>query len=294
MSDASPILKEREILTLEVPVTALEELADRLQEMFEQTVIQLERPRHERGWLEMYCDQPGEAQLLAAAVADWPEIFASSIRRESPRDWQTFWRHHFHTTDIGQRLRIVPVWEEAAEDGRAVIHLDPGLSFGTGDHFTTRFCLEMIDRLVPRHRLASMLDVGTGSAILAIAARLLGATRVIGTDFDAIAVEQARENLRLNGMEREVELVVGEAREGLPKGAFDLVCANVYTTVLLEIAPALVAATGRYLALSGIRDPELDQVAAAYTALGLEEIFRDGNGEWGGLAFEKMNDETTS
>ncbi len=290
----SPALTPRTILTLEVPVSKLEELADRLQEMFEQTVIQLERPKHERGWLEIYCEQPGEAELLAAAVQGWPEIFATSTRSESVRDWQTFWRHHFHVTDIGERLRIIPVWEDAAADGRAVIHLDPGLSFGTGDHFTTRFCLEMIDRLVPRHQLDSMLDVGTGSAILAIAARLLGASRVIGTDFDAIAIEQARENAKLNDMEDQIELVVGEAREGLPKGSFDLVCANVYTTVLLEIAPALVEATGKFLALSGIRDPELDQVANAYAALGLEEIFRDGNGEWGGLAFKKMNTMKTS
>ncbi len=290
----SPALTPRTILTLEVPVSKLEELADRLQEMFEQTVIQLERPKHERGWLEIYCAQTGEAELLAAAVQGWPEIFATSTRRESVRDWQTFWRHHFHVTDIGERLRIIPVWEDAAADGRAVIHLDPGLSFGTGDHFTTRFCLEMIDRLVPRHQLDSMLDVGTGSAILAIAARLLGASRVIGTDFDAIAIEQARENAKLNDMEDQIELVVGEAREGLPKGSFDLVCANVYTTVLLEIAPALVEATGKFLALSGIRDPELDQVANAYAALGLEEIFRDGNGEWGGLAFKKMNTMKTS
>ncbi len=279
-----------DILTLEVPLSEATPVAGRIASSFGCATVQLERPNHERAWLELYFDEPGRAEIIAAAVHAWPEVIATAIRRETPRDWQTFWRHHFHAVNIGQHLRIVPVWapEPPAHAGdRAIIHLDPGLSFGTGDHFTTRFCLEMIDRLVPAGDVSSMLDVGTGSSILAIAAGKLGVARILAIDHDAIALEQARENLRLNGLEGSVELRVGDVMKERTEGSFDLVCANVYTTVLLSIAPALVAGTRKYLVLSGIRDPELDQVAHAYAAAGLDEIFRDGNGEWGGLAFRK-------
>jgi len=288
-------LPQHHILTLEIKKSDAEQLAARIEEEWGYSVIQLERPNHDHSWLEMYFEQPGEAEIAAAVLSAWPEVIGHLIRRESPRDWQTFWRHHFHTTDVGEQLRIVPIWEKGPEStntNRKIIWLDPGLSFGTGDHFTTRFCLEMIDRLVPAEKITSMLDVGTGSSILAMAARLLGVERVVGFDNDAIALEQAHENVRLNGMTGQISLHVSDITKDPPNGSFDLVCANVYTTILIAIASSVSQATGKYLVLSGIRDPELDQVSHAYTELGFEEIFRDGNGEWGGLAFKRIQKET--
>lgn len=286
------------ILTLEIRKSDAEALAERIESEWGYSVIQLERPNHDRAWLEMYFEQPVEAEIAATVMRQWPEVFGLLIRQESPRDWQTFWRHHFHASTIGDHLRIVPIWEKEtageASGGRKTIWLDPGLSFGTGDHFTTRFCLEMIDRLVPVcaarvQPIRSMLDIGTGSAILAIGARLLGVEQVVGFDNDAIALEQAHENVALNELTGQITLSVSDITTTLPPpGSFDLVCANVYTTILLQIAPAVCACSGRYLVLSGIRDPELDQISIAYTALGFEEIFRDGNGEWGGLAFQRV------
>lgn len=283
---------QHHILTLEIPRDRIEAVADRIETDWGLSVIQLERPGHDRSWLEMYFDQPGEAELAATVMKTWPEVKGSMIRKESPRDWQTFWRHHFHTTDIGRHLRIVPVWERETappDPQRHTIWLDPGLSFGTGDHFTTRFCLEMIDRLLPEGAIRTVLDIGTGSGILAIAARLLGAKTVIGTDNDATALEQTHENLALNDMTGRIDLRVADILAEPPQGSFDLVCANVYTSILVEASPAISACAKRYVVLSGIRDPELETVAAAYTGLGFEEIFRDGNGEWGGLAFERKN-----
>lgn len=286
------------ILTLEIRKADAEALAERIESEWGYSVIQLERPNHDRAWLEMYFEQPAEAEIAAVVLRQWPEVFGHQIRQESPRDWQTFWRHHFHASTIGDHLRIVPIWEkdetDEAVDGRKTIWLDPGLSFGTGDHFTTRFCLEMIDRLVPvcalrQQPVRSMLDIGTGSAILAIGARLLGVEQVSGFDNDAIALEQAHENVALNKLTGQITLSVSDiTTDPPPPGSFDLVCANVYTTILLQIAPSVCACSGRYLVLSGIRDPELDHVSMAYTALGFEEIFRDGNGEWGGLAFQRI------
>lgn len=271
----------------------MEAVADRLESEWGYSIIQLERPGHEYGWLEIYFEQPGEAEITAAAISGWDGIRGYQVRQESPRDWQTFWRHHFHATDIGKQLRIVPIWERdmaSPDPERKIIWLDPGLSFGTGDHFTTRFCLEMIDRLAPSGQIQSMLDIGTGSGILALAAKLLGVKKVVGTDHDAIALEQARENLALNGNTDEIELIVSDILQDPPQGSFDLVCANVYTTILIEIAPGVVASARRYVVLSGIRDPELELVAEAYRNQGMTEIFRDGNGEWGGLAFKKNNE----
>lgn len=286
-------LPQHHILTLEIDRANIESVAGRIESDWQLAVIQLERPGHERAWLEMYFEQPGEADIAAAVMRGWPEVKATQIRTETPRDWQTFWRHHFHTTTIGDHLRIVPVWEKdqvKKDSGRINIWLDPGLSFGTGDHFTTRFCLEMIDRLVPAGGIRTMLDIGTGSSILAIAARHLGVEQALGLDHDAIALEQARENIAMNGLEGKIQLEVSDILANPPHGSFDLVCANVYTSILIDIAPAVRACTGKYAVLSGIRDPELDLVAAAYVAQGFEEFYRDGNGEWGGLAFKRQRE----
>jgi len=283
-------MNTQHIVTLEIGRQHADQVMEKIESSWGHPVIQLERPGHAFVWLELYIEQPAEAEIIRMVAAGWPEVRAAAVRTENPRDWKTFWRHHFHATNVGDHLRIVPVWEEASayESGdRKVIWLDPGLSFGTGDHFTTRFCLEMIDRLVPAGGIDSMLDVGTGSSILAIAAHILGVSRIIGIDHDAYALDQARENLKLNAIATGVELKVSDITEAPVEGAFDLVCANVYTSVLLSIAGPLVDCTGRYLVLSGIRDPELDEVGRVYREYGMAEIFRDGNGEWGGLAFEK-------
>jgi ribosomal protein L11 methyltransferase len=284
------------IVTLEIDRADADPLAARLEDAWDLSVIHLERPGTERMWLEVYLEDPAAAELIRAVATAWPGVHATTIRRETPRDWQTFWRHHFHPTNIGRRLRIVPVWEQdtvpPAPD-RATLLLDPGLSFGTGEHFTTRFCLERIDALTADHPIHSFLDVGTGSGILAMAAARLGIPRVAAFDHDAIALEQARENLALNHLAGHIDLSVANVLETAPAGSFDLVCANVYTTILIAIAPALRACAGRYLVLSGIRDPELDDVAAAYAGPDFEEIFRDGDGEWGGLAFRRITKETT-
>jgi len=285
-------LPRQTILTLEVPRNELEAFAEQIQAEWEYPVIQLERPRHDRAWLEMFFENPGEAEIVAAVLKDRPEVKGHMIREESPRDWQTFWRHHFHTTDIGEHLRIVPIWEKEntnLDTDRKNIWLDPGLSFGTGDHFTTRFCLEMVDKLAPRNDVRTMLDIGTGSGILSIAAKQLGVEEIIGTDNDATALEQTRENFVLNGVDGQIELITADILADRPNGSFDLVCANVYISILIEAAPVIVGCTKNYVVLSGIRDPELDSVAVTYAGLGCEEIFRDGNGEWGGLAFRKID-----
>ncbi|HMP77045.1 MAG TPA: 50S ribosomal protein L11 methyltransferase [Kiritimatiellia bacterium] len=276
------------VLTVETDAAGADALAERLEARWQRPTVQLQRPNSNCAWIELYFDRDIEALLAAHAIRDWPGVHAAQPRVCRGRDWMSFWKHHFTIRDVGKRLRIQPIWEKAraAPPGRKRIWLDPGLSFGTGEHFTTRFCLEQLDRLRDRRPFASVLDVGTGSGILAIAAARLGAKRVLAFDHDAQALEQARANVRRNNVSRTVRLAVRDfVANGLPKGRFDVVCANVYSRLLIDAAPALAGACRGHLLLSGIRELELDGVADAFIAQGGREIVRDGDGEWGGLVF---------
>lgn len=287
------------VLTVETGAAEADEVAAWLEARFGRPPVQLQRPGADRVWIEVYFDTDEQAQLAARIAAAQRGAAGIGTRRCRARDWQAFWRHHFHAHNVGTRLRICPAWEarrdrtRAGSRGRATLLVDPGLSFGTGEHFTTRFCLEMVDALCQKSPLVSMLDVGTGSGILAMAAAKLGVRSVLGIDHDAQALHQAEANLKLNRLGRRVRLAVQDITIDPPPGRFDLVCANVYGRVLVEVAPALARCTKRYLALSGIREHELDGVADAYRGLGGREIVRDGDGQWGGLVLEWTRSSST-
>ena len=203
-------------------------------------------------------------------------------------DWTGFWKYHFHAMEVGRSLLTVPVWEEVPESGRTVLRIDPGLSFGTGGHFTTRFCLEALEKAVEELRPRSMLDAGAGSGILAIAAVKLGVEEVAGFDFDPAAVERCGANAELNGLERgRIRFWRQDVREWEPEGRADVVCANILSSVLLGAAGALWEATGRRLILSGIRESEGAEVAAGFERLGARLLRREGDGEWCGLVMER-------
>lgn len=286
---------DQAVLTIETTDAAADDLASALQARFGRPVVQLHRPHGERAWLEIYFDSDVEALLAGRAVDGASGVLGTATRWCRARDWQAFWRHHFHAHNIGRRLRICPVWEARTDrpGGRARILLDPGLSFGTGEHFTTRFCLEMLDALWQKSRPVSMLDVGTGSGILAMAAARLGARRILAVDHDALALQQARANLRRNGLSRRIRLAVMDITETAPAGIYDVVCANVYGRILIEVAPALARCTARHLVLSGLREHELDAVAETYGALGGREVVRDGDGQWGGLVLAWTRSSST-
>lgn len=277
------------ILTLETTSARAEALAAALEARLRRSVVQLQRPGSATTWLEIYFDDATMAGVARQALGRLPGVLGTGVRDCAARDWQSFWRHHFHAHNVGDRLRIVPVWEARTDRarGRLRLVLDPGLSFGTGEHFTTRFCLESLDRLCrPPRRPASMLDVGTGSGLLALAAARLGVRRVVAYDNDPQCLIHARANLRRNGLLGRVQLGVHDLLQDPPPGRFEVVCANVYGRVLLEAAPTLARCVQRHLVLSGLREHELDGVAEAYQALGGREIVRDGDGQWGGLVLD--------
>lgn len=228
--------------------------------------------------------EDGQARLDALKDALWRlqliyPMPDPQVREMSEADWATAWRQDYHTVRIGRRLVIVPEWEEyAAGEADLVIRLEPGMAFGTGLHPTTRLCAQVLeDRVQPGQRV---LDVGTGSAILAIAAARLGATEVLGTEIDPVAVQAARENIDRNGVGDVVRIMESSSPDEV--GTWDVVVANILPHILLDLADALVAATAPHgvLILSGILDTHVDEVALGFTAHGMRLIEQRQEKDW--------------
>ena len=175
------------------------------------------------------------------------------------RNWAESWKHHFKPIEIGIHLLIKPGWSRrCARPGQRVVILDPGLSFGTGHHPTTLFCLQQIASNRRAGTVQSFLDIGTGSAILAIAAAKLGYGPVLAFDYDREAVRAAQQNVKKNHAEDRVQLRRGDLKNGrfAPRRRYDLVCANLTTDLLLANAEKirnLVNPEGR-LVIAGVLD----------------------------------------
>lgn len=186
------------------------------------------------------------------------------------QDWAVSWREFFGPVEFGGRLRIVPTWvDEQPDPGRLVIRLDPGQAFGTGHHETTRLCLAALEyHLRPR---AGVLDVGTGSGVLAIAAILLGASHVLGIDVDPVAIRVAEENCTANSVLDQVTLRTGTL-ENSSEGPYDLIVANISTQANLALLPDFPAklVPGGLLILSGILASDAYRFREAAPALGLQ------------------------
>ncbi len=228
-------------------------------------------------WFAERADADGAAAALGGgAVAEVPD-----------EDWGEAWKKGLGPMRIG-RAFVRPSWVEApVPPGMAEVVLDPGMAFGTGTHPTTSLCLAALSELLDARPGAAVLDVGTGSGLLAIAARKLGAGRVAGNDNDPVAVAVARENAARNGVE------VALTAEGLESiaGEFELVVANILANTLVELAPAIAAkvAPGGAVLLSGILGPQEGEVRAAYVAAGLRPLPGGDRreGEWSLLALER-------
>ena len=148
-------------------------------------------------------------------------------------NWNENWKKYFKAFEIGEKLAICPSWENYNnKDNRTVISLDPGAAFGTGSHATTSLCLEILEKRVTND--TTVLDIGTGSGILAIAADLLGAKSAIGVDIDAQSVKTAIANAEINGVSEKTEFLVGDLAEKI-SGQYDIVCANIVADVVMRL-----------------------------------------------------------
>ena len=218
-----------------------------------------------------------EQQDLALEAAE--TLGAEPPVELAAQDWSTAWRAHHHVMQVGPRSWVVPPWEKAP-DGVCVT-IDPGMAFGTGSHATTSLCLEACDELLALRPGADLLDVGTGSGVIALLAVKLGAGRVVGTENDLVALQAAREGAALNGLAPDrIEWLLADPQD-VP-GQFGIVIANILLNTLEELAPQIVARVlpkGR-LVLSGLLAAQGDAAERAYLALGLRPLGRKERQGW--------------
>ena len=212
-------------------------------------------------------------------------------RTVNEEDWANAWKDFFHVTHIGQRLVIRPSWREYTPNSHEVVlTLDPGMAFGTGLHPTTRMCLEQVEQRVQSGM--RILDVGTGSGILAIAAAKLGAQSVYAIDNSSVAAESATMNAAMNGLQDHIKVVLGvldEDEAARLEGQFDLVLANIIAHVIGSIAPQLaqVLAPHGLLIVSGIIEARRQDAEGPLLEAGLEQIGQVMIDDWLALIWRK-------
>ncbi len=209
-------------------------------------------------------------------------------------DWAESWKIHFKPIEISPRLAITPSWiEYPSAPGRHVITLDPGMSFGTGQHATTKFCLTQLDLFAARQDVSalSMLDAGCGSGILAIAAEKLGFREICAFDIDPDATRIAAENAGINGCSR-IRFATASLIEYNAEGkTFDVIAANILSSALLAGKEKLLSLLkpGGCLILAGILDREYPLVREAFEQSGCCQFASTEENKWRGGAFLREN-----
>lgn len=215
-----------------------------------------------------------------------PAVF--STKQHSDPDWEQAWKQYWESTPAGNKLMILPAWLDALPwPGRLVLRLDPGAAFGTGTHESTQLCLELLETEIAGGE--TVCDLGCGSGILALAAKLLGAGKVSGVDIDEAAIRAACENAELNGMQLpfiRADLFSEEAWRLLKQA--DLITANLTADALLTVSSRLrhVLFPGGRLIISGIVRHRLGEVLAAYLQEGYLLKEKRSAGEWVALLLE--------
>lgn len=210
------------------------------------------------------CDNAAEALAFLKERLTAENIpFSCGAEGVNDADWSENWKKYFHATEIGDKLAIVPSWEEYDnKENRKILHIDPGAAFGTGTHATTSLCLSMLENYVAEG--SKMLDIGCGSGILSIASVLLGAETAVGVDIDAQSVKTAKENAELNNVSDKTEYIVGDLADKI-SGKYNVVCANIVADVVIRLLGDVrtFMEENAVLLVSGIIDARENDVLAA-------------------------------
>ena len=216
--------------------------------------------------------------------------FRARLRQLRAEDWAESWKRHFKPLEIGSTLLVKPSWSRRkAKRGQATLILDPGLSFGTGQHPTTAFCLQQLAACRIPAQTQALLDIGTGSGILAIAASKLGYSPVDAFDIDPESVRVARANAARNGVLNRISIFRKDL-SALPRssaGTYDVVCANLISTLLLSEQTRILQQLkpGAMLVVAGILRSEHEKIQDSYESAGLRLVASSAEKEWWSGAF---------
>ncbi len=226
------------------------------------------------------------AQLFTLFALPAPAVTVEELADE---DWATSWRRHFHPLEIVPRLWITPSWESfCPPSGHAMIEMDPGQAFGTGQHASTVLALVLLQKVLQQTSVASALDVGTGTGILAMAAARFGVPRITAIDNDLQAVTVARDNINANRL----NAFISTSSCPLDKimATFPLIMANIIHDVLMELRPQLtrLSSTGTLMIFSGIlRGRQEDNIMTAYDKEGFTTLEQEYQEEWAALLVQR-------
>lgn len=254
-------------------------------------------------WKAPLADNPDETLLIVAWFEDPDDPKLLRARAQSAlhdlgartvsidpvveQDWSASWKARWTAQRLSPRLWIVPSWEQppALEPGDLMLRMDPGQAFGTGTHSTTRGCALLAERWLDAHPGARILDVGTGTGILALAALRMGASSAVGVDPEPAAVEAALANAAANGLAFDVRAGTIEAAPG----RWDLVFANLLAPILIDLAAALLdrLEPGGTLVISGILKRQGEDVLSAMQLAGLRQVDRIESEEWLSMRLER-------
>lgn len=201
------------------------------------------------------------------------------VEKMYEEDWANNWKKYYKPSKVGEKIVVKPIWEEyETKDEELVVELDPGMAFGTGEHETTRMCIQALEKYVQKD--STVFDVGCGSGILAIAAAKLGAKLAVGVDLDPVAVESAKENVGFNNIDN-IEILHGNLIEVID-GKADIVVANIIAEIiciLTEDVSRVIKPNG-YFITSGIIHDRVEMVTNKLEECGFEVIKVNKDGEW--------------
>ncbi len=282
-------------IRVEVPSSLTEAVSNFLIEQGSPGVIQEEAPARgeRREWIISYfADERSFPQIkkrLGRYVSSLGQKLPVRYRVIRDEKWAESWKENFKPVHVTPSLVVAPPWEKyVARKGEIVIEIDPGMAFGTGTHPSTQMCLEALEKLIlPSSGKLSLLDVGTGSGILAIAAWKMGVKDVLAVDIDPVAIDCARKNAAANGVDRRIDFRVGSLSR--LRRRFDIVAANLLPQEILKLTRSLAGrmAPEGLLIVSGILRGQKKEIAAAFAEHGLK-VWRSRELKgWACLIFRK-------
>jgi ribosomal protein L11 methyltransferase len=238
-----------------------------------------------------------ESEVQRLKTYDLPvEPGTITVDSIADEDWQETWKKYYYPTRITRHLTVVPAWESQeftpSQTGEYPIVLDPGMAFGTGTHATTKLMLQALEAVIRGGE--TMIDVGTGSGVLAIAAAQLGVADIIGTDIDDMAVRVAQDNLDLNpDVKGKIHLQVSDLLKDVPARPVDIIAANILSDVIARLIPEVDSylKPGGYFLVSGIINTVAADIENQLITNGYQLIQKTRMGDWYGYIVRKTSED---